>query len=286
MDLRDYIPRAGVPQNYVRYDGSPFGTYVFTQSNGMGAFDDLYRSFFDLGTPGVLVSWQKLYGQCLATYAQLWLGNDASVTEVGDWFASTGCGPDVAFGYRTAEGQNTGLSWSPPGGVGPVAHAVLDFHVYRQNAPGLAYADGGYQAYSRVHVRARHASFTPRFGRDGQGQWREGSGTPFTDVVEVVMHHGTRSPAMTDGTTAPQRCTPGVDFDPADPRAALYQSQPTYESYAMQLFLARGVGIVQEALLFTENDYWDTPTTDSTCHGAIMGSDPAAQLAWQWFLDP
>ncbi len=285
MDLRDYIPRAGTPQNYARYDGSPFGTYVFAQTNGMGPFDSLYSTFFDLGRPGVLVSWQKQYGACIATYAQLWLGDDASVTELGDWFASTGCGPDVAFGYRTAAGQNTGLGWSPPGGLGGAAYSVLDFHVYRQNSPGLAYADGGHQAYSRVHARARYATFTPRFGRNALGQWMEGAGTTYNDVVEVVMHHGTRSPAMLAGTTAAQRCTAGVDFNPADARTALYQSQPTYESYGMQLFLARGVGIVQEALLFTENDYWDTPTGDQTCHGAIMGFDPQAQLGWQWFLD-
>lgn len=288
IDTRPYWVHTGLLQTYRRWDGSIYGRYRFT-AHASGPFFDLYQQLYDQGHPGSLVSWEKQYpatggGYCTPTYGQLWLGDDASVTEVGDWLAGDGCTPDRAFGYRSFDGmQNLGLTWSPPVGLTTTLSPDVEVRVYTQATPGAYYLDNGYDAYSSVVLHKAHASWTAPYGKDAAGKWVAGAGATYGDVLQLVFYHGTRSPELRDGLVAPTRCS-GQDLDPAWPRAALYRSFKNYNSYAIELYLARGIGIVAEALLFSESDYWGAA---NVCKGAIMGQDhPSAERAWMSNLDP
>lgn len=287
IDLTPYWARAGELQTYRKSQGELLGRYRFTEDPG-DSFLPLYQQLYDQGHPGTLVSWQKEYpvgdSFCTATYGLLWFGEDGSITEVGDWLAFEGCTTYGAFGYRRlGTGENSGLIWSPAGGLGWSITPELEVDVLRQNTPGAEYLDHGYDAYSTVVLLDRLDSWTAPYGDEGTpGQWVAGGGTTYFDVVHLVLYHGTRSPEIQSGVESPTRCGPET-LDPAYPRAQLSRSYADYESYAIELRLARDVGIVSEALLFTESDFWGA---SAVCSGAVMGFDhDAAEQAWTWFLD-
>jgi hypothetical protein len=287
IDTRPYWARAGLLQTYRRWDGSIYGRYRFTE-RASGPLFDLYQQFYKQVHPGALVSWEKQYpaeggGYCTPTYGLLWLGDDASVTEVGDWWAKGGCKPDRAFGYRSFDGtQNLGLTWSPPGGLTAVLSPDVEVRVYAQATPGAYYLDTDWDAFSSVVLRKSHASWTAPYGTDASGKWVAGAGATYSDVLQLVLYHGRRSKELREGLVAPTRCT--AQLDPAYPRAALYRPFKTYNTYAIELYLARGIGIVAEVLLFNETDHWGK---ENICKGAIMGQDHATmERIWSSTLDP
>ena len=287
VNIQPYWARSGKLQTYRRSDGSVYSYFRFT-THTSGPFMDLYRSVYDQGTPGSLVTWQKTYPKgssyCTPTYGMLWFGqNDASVIEVGDWFAGDGCNPDRAFGYRDFGGtRNVGLTWSPPGGVPREISIDQQVRAYTQSLPDTAYKWNGYDVYSSVVLLGHYDTWTAPYGRDSAGVWRAGAGKTYNDVVHIVLYHGTRSPEQRAGTAQPTRCGP-AHVDPAWPRAALYRPFPTYQSYAIELHLARGIGVVKESLLFNESSYWGE---QNVCRGNIMGYDhDAAEKAWAAYLD-
>jgi len=282
IDLRPYFATGGARQTYRAHSSALYGHYVF--SEGSSDLQRLYDSLLDQGHPGRLLSWQKIYDsprpECTATYGLLWLGDDLSVTEVGDWFANDGCTPDVAFGYR-ADGRPSGLFWSPVGGLGTTPSPRVDVDVFRQSLPGDPYADSGYDAHSSVVMLEQLATWTAPVGRRG-GAWAEGNGRTYSDVVRVLFYHGTRSPEIIRGTVMPRRCS-ASDYDASSPLGRLYRSFGDFESYAIELTLARGVGIVREALAYTESAYWGA---GNVCRGAYMGFDAdAAARTWAAYLD-
>ena len=287
IDMTPYWARAGELQTYRKWNGALFGRYRFLEDNSE-AFLPLYQQFYDQGYPGTLVSWQKEYPSgnsfCTATYGMLWFGDDQSIVEVGDWLAFEGCMTYGAFGYRRlGQPENSGLTWSPAGGLGWVLPPEFEVDVIRQNTVGGAYVDNGYDAYSTVVMLEHEATWTAPYGDEGMpGQWAAGAGTTYSDVVRLVFYHGTRSPEIQSGVASPTRC--GPDSMDADwPRSQLYRPYADYESYAIELRLARDVGIVSEALLFTESDYWGA---QFVCTGAVMGFEhEAAEQAWTWYLD-
>ncbi|MEI8258089.1 MAG: hypothetical protein WCJ30_20625 [Deltaproteobacteria bacterium] len=285
LDLRPYFASAGTTQRYRTADGRLYATYVFQPATS--DFDLLYTSLMDQGTPGHLITWQKIYDSphagCTATYAQLWMGDNRSVTEVGDWFATDGCTPSIAFGYHTLDrSRPSGLTWSPTGGVNYTTSAPVEVSVFHQATPGAAYAPGGAEAYSDVVLLEHFDAWTAPVGRSAAGAWVAGEGRTYADVVRVLFYHGVRDAEIIAGARAPTRCTT-ASYDPSSPNGRLYHSYSNYESYTIELYLARGHGIVREALGFTESSYWGAA---NVCRGAFMGYDAAAaQTAWAAHLD-
>ncbi len=300
IDLRPYWTAAGSTQTFRRANGDVYGWYRFAEEEAPGDFFNLYASFYDQRTPGRLVSWQKAYpgadGPNTATYGLLWFGDDGYVTEVGDWYnASVECGATdffVPLGYRELDSPtNSGLTWSPPGGVVAELSPEREVRVFRRSCGANDYRYFGYDAYSAVRLVAHHDTWQAPYGRDAEGVWRAGAGRVYEDVVQLLFLHGTRSPAITRGEETPARCGPET-LDPAYGRAALYRSFSNYETYAIEAYLARDVGYVQEALLFTESDYFNvrapdgTVLVDNVCKGAIMGRDhETAEALWAATLD-
>lgn len=237
FDLRDYFPSEAKTIVLSNMAGANHARYTFTPSHP--GFAGIYGNLMNLGKPGQHYTWQKEYWKnnawCTSTYAVMFMGDDASVTEVGDWLASTPCTPNVAFGYRTAQGANTGLMWAPPGGL-TTTPAVAEMNVWRQLAPGAAYNYVGAQAYSKTGVVGYYPEFETELG------------AVFSDVLHIVMYHGTR---MQNGRVV--RC----DVPPIAANGVYYQSFKNYNSYAMELWLARGIGVIQERTPFIEDGtYW------------------------------
>ncbi len=287
VDLRRYFP-SEYTQNISRHaDGSLYSDYRFYRATpALGSsFLELYQSLFNLFKPGAPHVWEKRYGAahdtCIATYAQLFMGDDLSVTEAGDWYAADGCRPDVAFGYGTPDGlANSGLAWSAAGGLSKTQPGfATELNLKRQLDSGGEfhnYGPDGYRAWNKTVMVETLATFTPEFGRSITGQWGPGLAKTYINVIRIVLYHGTRQPGQT-----PISCAGNID--PAWPAGAQYLNYPGYHSYASEFYMAPGKGIIQEAFLYTENGtYWNLPN----CVGLSTESNHAAAKAkWISYID-
>lgn len=142
-------------------------------------------------------------------------------------------------------------------------------NVWRQLTPGAAYAYHGSQAYSKTGLVELLDTYTPPYGRDAGGVWGEGNGATFTDVVHVIMYHGTKS-----ATTVPIRC----DTPPVAAQGPYYQSFKNYNSYGIELWIAKDIGIIQENTLFIEDGtYWGL----GNCIAGVFD----APYVWSKFID-
>ncbi len=285
VDLREYFPASG--KNTLN---NAAGLYVhdYTFYPATSSFQSLYDSLLSLGKPGQVHVWQKDYRDsqgCVGTYTPdygiLFFGDDGSVTEVGDWvYAENICQATTAFGYHDAtKGVPSGLSWCPAGGLTATSSGVsMGLQVWRQNQSGGAFANTGFTAYNLTSLAGVLASFSPAYGSSG-GAWHAGGGKTYHDVARLLFYHGPGGPGLSDVT-----CT---NLDPSWPYAALYHHQPGYQSYALEFYMAKGVGIVQESLLYTESAYFGA---SYVCAGGVsMGTTQQAhdaQMAlWAWYID-
>lgn len=275
IDLRAYFPD-NVVNVYNKANGSAVSRYTLQRSlpSAPTGIDGLYYGYLALpGKTGTPYMWRKEYWQstawCTATYGVLFMGDDKSITEVGDWTVSTiPCTPNTVFGYKNhGTSVNTGLIWSPAGGLSATA-AIMEGDAWRQNSSGASYAYSGSQVYSKVGLIEQLATFTPAYGRDITGTWGAGLSKTYTDVVHIVMYHGTKT-----STSTPVRCV-----GPVSAKGAYYQSYKDYNSYAIELWLAKGVGIIQENTPFIEDaTYWGM----SNCNGDIF-NNPGS---WITYID-
>jgi len=248
-------------------NGSPQSRYTFTSANA--GLENVYYNFHNLGKAGTHYFWRKEYFQnnawCTYTYGILFKGLDQSITETGDWYSGYPCTPNVVLGYRTSNNTNTGLVWSPAGGL----TETVNYHesrVWRQNTPGSPYAYSGVNTYSKSGLIEELETFTPKYGRDYNGVWGEGLAKTYTDVIHLVMYHGTTSLPIT-------RC----NYSPLTGSGAYYQSFKNYNSYAIELWLAKGQGIIQERIPFVEKGA-ELGTTD--CNGYVFN-----QSGWEWYIN-
>lgn len=270
IDLQQYFPDSAVVIMR-KAAGTASSRYTFKKSPS--GIDNLYYGYLNINKSGLPYMWQKEYWQnnawCTQTYGVLFMGDDKSVTEVGDWTVSTTpCTPNTVFGYRKADGSNTGLVWASAGGLSDIPE-IREMSVVRQNTPGAAITDTGSKAYSKTGLIQHLDSYTLPYGRDVNGVWGAGSGTTYYDVVRIVMYHGTKT-----STPVPIRCV-----GPISANGAYYQSYKDYNSYAIELYLAKGVGIIQENTPFIEDgSYWGM----SNCNGDIF-NNPGS---WITYRDP
>jgi len=268
VNLQEYFPDYNVI--YLnKSDGSLNTRYTLQKTPT--PIDNLYTSYMNLGKTGHTYMWRKEYYQsgswCTTTYAALFMGTDGSITETGDWFANTPCTPNVVLGYKTPAGVNTGLLWAGMGGLSDTA-TIAEMDVWRQNTPGGVYANSGAKAYSKTGVVKVYSEYTPPYGRDACGVWREGGGTTYTDVVQIVMYHGTKRP-----TSTPIRCV-----GPISANGVYYQSYKDYNTYAIEMYLAKGIGIIQHNTPFIEDGtFWNIPN----CNGDMFNSPGA----WVTYID-
>jgi hypothetical protein len=272
IDLREYFPVTDNPATRLNLANGAENTR-YTYRNAPAGYLPLYDQFLSLGKPGYHYSWKKEYlingAWCTKTVAILFMGTDQSVTEVGDWLSQTGCTGNVVFGYKTAAGANTGLLWSGAGGL-TATPAIAEMKTATQAAPGAAYATNGYAAYSKTGLIEALPTYTPPYGRNAAGIWGAGNAKTYTDVVHVVMYHGTRTPAPVTQIRCPN--------SPIAAHGAYYQSFKDYNSYAIELYIAKGIGVIQETTPFIEDGaYWGV----TNCNGELF----AAAYSWSKFID-
>jgi hypothetical protein len=273
LDLREYFPANSVVKLNLA-NGNENTRYTF--SSNASSFNTLYSTYLDINRAGYLYYWKKEYknttGWCAKTFGIMRMGDDKSVIEVGDWMArgGDGCTPNTVFGYKNfSTNTNTGLIWSPANGLTTTA-AIHEMNTVSQNAPGEPYQLNGYQAYSKAGLIKHLPTYTPPYGRDINGNWCAGCSKTYSDVVHIVMYHGTKNATSTN-----VRCNAPLVAD-----GAYYQSFKNYNSYAIELWIAKDKGIIQENTPFIEDaSYWGGAFPN--CSGGEFSSD----VAWSKYID-
>lgn len=281
-DLRPYFLNIAKSHVFRKPSGVAYSNYTIVPASA--DFSSLYNKYFDQKKPGQQIVWRKQYAHaggtwCTATYANLFLGDDMSVTEVGDWYAEKGsCTPNVAFGYKSPDGKsNDGLAWAPVGGfVGNGSATKFEIQTIRQLVAGGAYVNSGYRAYNITGLVKLLPTFTPAYGnKDGTG-WRLGGGKTYTNVVRIIFYHGTRQPGQTNFS----RCS---NLDSSWGFAPYYRPQAGYNSYVSEYYMAEGVGFIQESFISNESEYWGAGLI---CKGLALGTTAAEhQAAMESFIN-
>jgi hypothetical protein len=283
IDLRSYFPSTSTTRSHCKRDGSFYARYTVlpADANFQTAYDAYLRPIPP--KPGALFVWQKAYYNAqiqppkdpfVATYAMLFFGTDQSVTEAGDYL-SNGDGTFSVFGYRDAVSQPSGLLWSGQGGLRVDAPArIVDLNTGRQDAAG-AFQVGDYVVYSHIVLDVLPA-FTPKYGNAGGTGWRLGGAKTYKNVAHLIFHHGVRNPGQTTFTRCPSP-------SPADAYTALYRSEPGYNSYASDYYLAPGLGIIQEGFLYNEQNSYFGANTD--CTGLALSADRSTIDAYLSYVE-
>jgi hypothetical protein len=299
-DLRPYFP---VANNVYRHDfGRAHHRYTFFWATP--DFQNIYNYYFSLAPrQGQVLIWQKVYASdsnnwenlnCTHTYGHLFIGSgsDRGVVEVGDWMNHDNDIPAIAggvcpndysiLGYRPGNtfspgGGSTGLNWSGSDGLTPNAmNSDQTGHVFRAFASsGWAYTDSTYLEYSSPKLLQILPTWSPDYGRDANGAWVQRPPKTYTNVIRMVLYHG---------PTLPNQAQPsGCSTDPANPLSSLYYSRPPFATYALELYLDRQNGILQETLLY------DLSKAPGSCASFPATSSPAnlnaALSGYRWYID-
>jgi hypothetical protein len=183
----------------------------------------------------------------------------------------------------------TGLNWSGPNGLDDSYGSYQHGYVFRQYPDYFApYASGAppYGEYSTPVLSQIVGNWSPEYGRNAAGAWVRNPGKTYSDVIRIVLYHGTGR--LGDSVPA---CT--VSTAPGHPYHNVYWHHTLaavngvatanfYGTYAIELYLNPQYGVLQETLLYDE----------SNCAGntypALAASGPALDTAlrlWRWYID-
>ena len=201
----------------------------------------LYAALFNLnkpGTPGVWIK-ESLHNNVwrVDTYGVLFFGRDGSVTEVGDWLM--GSNPNRAFGYQAYNSSTPcGLIWAGAGGLTFASHGseYAEMDTLDQSYNGSAYSKKGAKAYSK----AAAIEVLPTMVLNG---------VAYKDVLHLGMYHGTHVPSRPRAVQNPQNM-------PFLASGMYHLSVDNWDTYAMELWVAKGIGIIQEVTPYIEDGSW------------------------------
>lgn len=233
INLQEYFPDNNVVLLH-KSDVSWHARYTFTKRRQ--GFEPFYDAYLKLDKSGYYYVWQKEYfvenAWKTATYAVLFMGTDGSITEVGDWL-NFGDNTYGVFGYRKDDGTNTGLIWSPPGGLKGEPQ-YDEMNTISQAYSGAALVQNGSKCYSESGL----IDVIPSMAING---------ITYTNVAHIVMYHGVRNIG-----SVPVKA---VKL-PLVANGVYYRNRSDWDEYAMELWLAKGVGIIKERTPFIENAAW------------------------------
>ncbi|MFA5875213.1 MAG: hypothetical protein WC901_00800 [Candidatus Margulisiibacteriota bacterium] len=217
VNLQDYFPDNRV-NYYANAQGGLTARFSFTKNN-----PDM-RKKFPFKKKGTVGSWAKAYNvggayQHVVTQP-LFFGTNRSVIELGG----------VKEGGQTTykSGGYTGLYWSAPGGIDyNFKTKVMDVYVNGNH--------GDLRAYSRTRLVELLPSFTLEAGNK----------QTYQNVAHMVMYHGTATAAkkVVRCWNAPVLSAGYVPYIP----------MKGYNSIAIELWLAPGVGIIKHRIAFAES---------------------------------
>ena len=236
IDLRKYFPDSSTVVLNNSY-GMPHARYTFTRAPD--GFKPLYDAYLKVPKAGHHYVWQKEYMTAgvwtTATYGILQICDDGSVREVGDWL-HLGGGQFGVFGYRVGE-AHSGLVWCPPGGL--TGEAQYDeMETISQAYSGAALTRNGSRCYSESGLIDVIPSMKV-------------GGVTYRDVCHMVMYHGVSIPGRTPVKAGKL---------PLVANGVYYRNRSEWDEYAIELWLAEGVGIIRERTPFIENaSWWNLP---------------------------
>jgi hypothetical protein len=325
VDLRPYFPAAD--NTYRKSDGTAAARYVFFPSSQTvnSGFWNVYASYLNLQKPGTLMVWAKMYASdpnnpgnlnCTKTYGMLFKGSgaDKSVIEVGDWYneapvpnySGGTCGSQFGalgyqkyppIGYTTSPAPTfslsaaTGLNWSGPNGLDDSYGSYQNGYVFRQYPSSPApYASGAppFAEYSTPTLSQVIGNWSPEYGRSPAGAWVQNPGKTYTDVIRMVLYHGT-------GRSGSSVSACAVQTSPGHPYHNFYWHHPPasvnganvanfFGSYAIELYLNPQYGVLQETLLYDESNCATVayPYPALAANGTPLTN---ALRAWRWYID-
>jgi hypothetical protein len=218
INLQDYFPENRV-NYFANAQGGLTARFDFTKNNTS------MRKKFKFKKTGTVGSWGKAYNvggyyKHLVTQP-LFFGSDLSVVELG------GIKEGGQTTYKSG-GAYTGLYWSAPGGIDHnFKTKVMDVYVNGNH--------GDLRAYSRTRLIEVLPNFT----------LEAGNRQTYQNVAHMVMYHGTATAAKKT-----VRCwnapVLSVGYVP-------YIPMKGYNSIAIELWLAPGVGIIKHRIAWAES---------------------------------
>ena len=234
IDLREYFPSYSSVLLH-KANGVPHARYTF--SRAPDGFKPLFDAFLRVDKPGYHYVWRKEYFVSdllwrTATYGIFQICDDGSVIEVGDWL-HLGNGSFGVFGYRHDDGSNAGLVWCPPGGLRGEPQ-FDEMATISQEYSGAPLTQNGSRCYSESGL----IDVIPRMTVGGR---------VYTDVAHLVMYHGVKIPG---------REPVKAGRLPLVANGVYYRNRSEWDEYAMELWLARGVGVIRERTPWIENASW------------------------------
>jgi len=205
------------------FPASRISYYADANGNITTRYDFKYTKGFDdwkIDKPGRMYTWKKsfLVGNRFVTKTiqPLLFARDGSVIELG--------GKKKGQHVTYANGAS-GLYWSGKGGL------TTNF-VTKQMDVLVNWEKTGSRAYSHSALVEQ----LPVYTLDG------GNRQTYTDVIHIIMYHGTTNKGEN------VRC-----WDRQQLTDVQYVTFKGYNSYAIELWLARGVGIIKQVIPFIED---------------------------------
>lgn len=210
-------------------------TSYYADSNGTitTRYDFKYTKGFDdweIDKPGRMYTWKKSF-----------LVGNRFVTKTIQPLLFARDGSVIELGGKKKGQQVTyskGLYWSGKGG--------LSTNYVTKQMDVLVNGEVIGRAYSHSALIEQ----MPVFTLDG------GNHQTYTDVIHIIMYHGTDN-------ADPVRCWDKTKANPGQ-----YVTFKGYNSYAIELWLARGVGIIKQVIPYIEDGRtrWDMPN----CQGNLF----------------
>lgn len=248
VNLQEYL----VPSSHTYASAGGYEGTRYTFSKGSSTFTKLYKKHWKAKRTGSLYTWSKDFkvnGVFKHKVTQpLWYGLDESVIELGGVKAK-------GITSYSKGGSKTGLYWSGKGGLSP--NFVTNTMAVLVNNSSI-----GMQAYSRVKLVELLPEYTPEYGKDANGVFARGNSRTYTNVVHLIMYHGTNR------GDKPIRCwnKPRLSDSTVE-----YIPMKNYNSYTMELWIAKGVGIIKHVVPYIEDGHttWGQPN----CIGNIYSGN-------------
>ena len=238
IDLASYLPAN--KSTTLGMSGVVVSRHTFVKNASW--LQGLYDLLFNLGKTGNVCAWIKETKVGAAwrveTYGVLFIGDDGSVTEVGDWLM--GANPNRAFGYQKyGTATPTGLVWAGVGGLTKATDGsdFAEMDVVDQSSNGQSYTKKGAKAYSKAAAIEVLPTMTI-------------NGVAYNDVLHLGMYHGTYVPSYPNIQQSPEHM-------PFLANGMYHLSVDGWNTYAMELWIAKGVGIIAEKVPYIEDGiYW------------------------------
>ena len=259
IDIRPYFIGHASVQVYAKSNGVPYVRHTWIKNDTRAK-----KPFWKTRLKGDRVTWGKDYwvgGKWVTKATQPMLfGNNAAIMELGG-FKPTKSGVEYV-GY-SKNGKTTGLFFSGKGGLFTDRITAARQSVMIGSKDGLK--ESRLKAFSKAYIVAVLPEFTPEYGTDENGNFCQGCSKTYYDVVVMRFIHGTK----TDGKSS-KNCNGQLVYRPD----LYYQPVKDYKSYSQTRWMAKGIGIIQRQL-----DWSEDRSHSGKCFGArYSNSDSVTYL--------